>query len=234
MFHLKHSKDWFMFKNYFRIAARVLLRNKVYVALNVAGLGFALACCLLAYLNYDYHARFDTNFPRTEKVYRINSMRTVDGAVQEWGVTPSALGYTLKNQSGIRNVAQLISSPYVVRNGEALFTEKVFLADAAFLQLFQFPMRYGNLHTFHQKNTLLISEGYAKKYFNRTDVVGKQLTLINNAGADETYTITGVLAPVPPNSSFQMDLITSSTSRYTTRRSPPGRSIAFHFNHFKA
>jgi hypothetical protein len=156
MFHLKHSKDWFMFKNYFRIAARVLLRNKVYVALNVAGLGFALACCLLAYLNYDYHARFDANFPRTEKVYRINSLRTVDGAVQEWAVTPSALGFALMNQSGIQNVAQLTASPYVVRNGEALFSEKVFFADAAFFQLFHFPMLYGNLKTFDKKNALLI------------------------------------------------------------------------------
>jgi putative ABC transport system permease protein len=105
--NLNGPKDKAMFKNYFRIAARVLVRNKVYVALNVAGLGFALACCLLAYLNYDYHARFDANFPHTENVYRINSMRTVDGAVQEWAVTPSALGFALKNQSGIRNVAQL-------------------------------------------------------------------------------------------------------------------------------
>ena len=51
-----------MLKNYIKIAMRVLSRHKVYVALNVVGLGFALACCLLAYLNYEYRASFDLNY----------------------------------------------------------------------------------------------------------------------------------------------------------------------------
>ncbi len=48
-----------MLKNYLRIAARVSLRNKLYVAINLTGLGFALACCIWSYLNYDYRNSFD-------------------------------------------------------------------------------------------------------------------------------------------------------------------------------
>ncbi len=40
-----------MFLNYLKKAFRVLWRNKIYVILNIAGLAFAIACCILAYLN---------------------------------------------------------------------------------------------------------------------------------------------------------------------------------------
>lgn len=73
-----------MFSNYFKIAFRVLWRNKVYVALNVVGLGFAIACCILAYLNYNYRAKFDKNHSQTENIYRLNSERKADGTKQTW------------------------------------------------------------------------------------------------------------------------------------------------------
>ena len=50
-----------MFKNYLKITVRNLLKNKVYVAINVVGLGLALACCIVAYLNTQFDWTFDQN-----------------------------------------------------------------------------------------------------------------------------------------------------------------------------
>ena len=97
-----------MFQNYLKIAIRVLWHNKVYVVINLLGLGFALACCILSYLKYDYTARFDKNHDRTDNVYRLNSIRNIDNSSQRWGITPMAIGeYLLKDMGGEGRIARI-------------------------------------------------------------------------------------------------------------------------------
>ena len=52
------------------------------------------------------------------------------------------------------------------------------------------------------KNTVVLTESTAKKYFGETDAVGKEL-LLN----DIPYTVSGVLADLPPQSSLQFDML---------------------------
>src|SRR3954466_1862380 len=99
-----------MFPNYLKIAFRVLWRNKIYVALNVVGLGFAIACCILAYLNYNYRAKFDENHSHTGNIYRLNSERKVDGSKQTWGVVPLPLAQAMQKEfAGAERIARLSS-----------------------------------------------------------------------------------------------------------------------------
>src|SRR4051812_39078655 len=108
-----------MFSNYLKIAFRVLWRNKIYVILNIGGLGFAIACCILAYLNYNYRANFDQNYTGTESIYRLNSMRIVDGSKQPWGVVPLPLAQAIqKDMPGVERVARLYSTAVIVNYKE--------------------------------------------------------------------------------------------------------------------
>ena len=43
-----------MLKNYLTVTRRNLLRHKIYGAINICGLGLAIACCLLIYLFVRY------------------------------------------------------------------------------------------------------------------------------------------------------------------------------------
>src|ERR1700709_354315 len=106
-----------MFSNYLKIAFRVLWQNKIYVILNIGGLGFAIACCILAYLNYNYRANFDQNHTGTERGYRLNSMRLIDGNKQPGGVTPLPLAKIIEEDvPGLEQVARLSSSAVVVKH----------------------------------------------------------------------------------------------------------------------
>ena len=58
----------------------------------------------------------------------------------------------------------------------------------------------------NNKSTVLISETLARKYFNYTDVSGRQITQLFN-GHPRDYTIGGVFADQPMNSSFVFDAI---------------------------
>ena len=205
-----------MIQNYFKIALRVLSRNKIFVALNIVGLGFALACCILSYLNYDYRASFDLNFTGTEDVYRLNAEKTVDQSTEQWGVTPLPLGEALaKNNSGVKRFARLYSTRGVVKNGQHVFSEHVYYADPSFFELFKFPLKAGNTAQFSNKNTVVISESFATKLFKNKSALGKQVTLVNKNGDEQLYTISAVLQKVPDNSSFQFDVITSFNSYFS-------------------
>ncbi len=199
-----------MLQNYFRIAARVLLRNKLYVAINLTGLGFALACCIWSYLNYDYRYHFDEVHRNTEAIYRLNSMRKVDGGTQPWAVTPLPLAEAVaRDQSGVARFTRLYSTGATVKRREHVFREKVHYADRTLFSFFSLPLSTGSLADFADGRSLVMGEACAKKYFGAESPIGKELTLVDATGTEAVFTVRAVLATPPRNSSFQFDLLAS-------------------------
>ncbi|MET7000473.1 ABC transporter permease [Chitinophaga defluvii] len=199
-----------MFLNYLKIAFRVLWRNKIYVILNIAGLGFAIACCILAYLNYNYRASFNQNHTHTEHIYRVNSTRLVDGNKQPWGVIPLPLAQAMQQgQTGIAQMARLSSAAVVVKAGENTFDEHIHYADKTLFDFFTFPLQSGNLSGFSKPDQVIISAAFAEKYFPKQMPVGQSLTIIDQEGTSRLYTVAAVTQKIPANSSIQFDIITS-------------------------
>jgi putative ABC transport system permease protein len=204
-----------MFPNYLKIAFRVLWRNKIYVALNIAGLGFAIACCILAYLNYNYRANFDQNQTHTEHIYRLNSVRLVDGNKQPWGVIPLALAQAMqKEPAGMERTARLSSAPVVVKIQENTFDEHIYYTDKSLFDFFRFPLKYGNLSGFDKSNQIIISEAFADKYFPKQMPLGQSLTIVGPEASPRVYTVAAVTQKIPANSSIQFDIITSFENRF--------------------
>lgn len=199
-----------MLSNYLKIASRVLWRNKIYVTLNVIGLGFAIACCILAYLNYNYRANFDHNHVRTEHIYRLNSVRLVDGSKQPWAVIPLPLAQAMQQEPvGVERIARLSSAAVVVKIGENTFDEHIHYADKALFDFFTLPLKSGNLSGFDQSNQVIISEAFGDKYFPKQIPVGQSLTIVGPEGSPKVYTVAAVTQKIPANSSIQFDIITS-------------------------
>ncbi|GLU54379.1 FtsX-like permease family protein [Dyadobacter frigoris] len=199
-----------MFSNYFKIAFRVLWRNKIYVILNVLGLGFAIACCILAYLNYNYRANFDKNHVNTQRIYRLNSTRLVDGNEQPWAVVPLPLAQVVQKElAGVARIARLSSAGVIVKHKDNTFKEHIYYADKTLFDFFTLPLKFGSLSGFDQPNQLVISDFFAQKYFSGQMPVGRSLTIVGSDGNPKLYVVTAVMQKVPANSSFQFDLVTS-------------------------
>ena len=205
-----------MIKNYFNIAIRVLWKNKVYVIINLMGMSFALACCILSYLNYDYRVDFDKNHLHTENIYRLNSLRNIEGSSQRWGVTPMAIGaYLAKDIADAGRIARIYSNNVVVKSKQNIFYEKVHYADKNIFSFFDLPLAKGNYSQFDKPNTIIISQPLAEKYFGKEETVGRQLTIIKN-GKEEIFTVTGVLKNIPLNSSFQFDIVSDFKNGFSS------------------
>ena len=211
-----------MLSNYFKIAFRVLWRNKIYVVLNVVGLGFAIACCILAYLNYNYRAKFDQNHTQTEDIYRLNSERLVEGTKQTWGVVPVPLAKAMqKDLAGADHIARLSSAAVIVKHNENTFDERIHYTDKNLFDFFTFPLKFGNLSGFDKAKKVIISEALAEKYFSKQMAVGQSLTIVGPEGDYKMYTVAAVAQKIPANSSIQFDIITSFENQFANRQIPP-------------
>ena len=60
-----------MFKNYLKVAARALSRQKGYAAINVVGLALGLACCLLIARFVAHEMSYDSFNEKADTLYRV-------------------------------------------------------------------------------------------------------------------------------------------------------------------
>lgn len=206
-----------MIRNYFKITLRTLSRNKLYTALNVAGLTFGLTCFLLIGLYVFDERTFDQYHAHAERIYRVIEHKNIKG---EQTVTAAA-SYKLAEESK-RVIAGVENTTRISRAGRANlvnpenpvnFQETVTVADENFLRIFDFPLLSGDRNTaLKEPNSIVISEGLAMRLFGNTQVLGKMLEWSH---LDNPLKITGVFKNHPRNSSFDFNNVMSESSYYS-------------------
>src|ERR1700752_234090 len=60
-----------MFKNYFKIAFRNLVKNRTHSLINIFGLSVAFLCSILLFLNAYFELSFDNFYPEKDRVFKI-------------------------------------------------------------------------------------------------------------------------------------------------------------------
>ncbi len=197
-----------MFKNYLLITLRSLLKNKLFIFINIFGIGIAIACCVVAYLNWKFNKDWDKGQVNAETIYRVEFWHEFQGNRNRYGMSPMPLGnYIKQNFKDVDKVVRFIPSGGNFRVGDELFATSVGYADAAFFEVFKYDLKYGNFNDFKDKSKIFISDELAKKYFNKEDVVGQPLTQLVN-GKPREYLIGGVFKKQPINSSFNSETFT--------------------------
>jgi putative ABC transport system permease protein len=194
-----------MVKNYFKTAFRSLLKNKFYTGINIIGLAVGLSTCLtillyvLDELNYD---KFNT---KADRIYRLN-YEIKFGQNYGYGAQgPAPMGPEIvKEFPQVEQYTRLRwRGGFLVKKGENNIQEgSVAYADSTLFDLFTLPVIDGNPKTaLTEPHSMVITESIARKYFNRTDVAGKTLTINNK----DVYKITAVIKDIPSQSHFRFD-----------------------------
>ena len=179
------------------------MKNKLFVFINVFGLGIALSCCIVAYLNWDYNISFDSHNVNADKIYRVNFIRITNGRPVKNGDCPMPLGESIRGSiSQIDKVVRIYPIGGNFKVGDELFRTSVYAIDPDFFNLFTFNMLSGDKSELKDKSKILISTDLVEKHFNETDPVGQLITYINGDQIIE-YIVGGVFEKPPPNSSFQ-------------------------------
>jgi len=191
-----------MLKNYFKIAVRSLLKNKSYVIINIMGMGTAIACCIVAYLNYDFNAKFDQYNENFDEIYHVVTVRDYNDAEQPYGIVPLKFTDMVATQvSGVDRIARLIPEYVSMRVDEEVIESNILFTDPGLFDMFTFEVVRGSSKP-PTGTSMLISESAAEKYFGEENPIGKSLEHIIQ-DQPVIYEVTGVFRDLPENASLE-------------------------------
>ena len=98
-----------MIRNYFKIAWRNILKNRLSSAINIGGLALAVGCCLCVFGFLDWCVNKDDFHMKWDKIYVVERIAEKDGANQFYGDSPAPMGEALKADfPRIRQTARVI------------------------------------------------------------------------------------------------------------------------------
>ncbi len=191
-----------MIKNYIKIAWRNLRKNKGYSALNIGGLALGMAAALLILIWVQNEMSFDQFHSKKDRLYVAGNQDIFDGEPHTWFSTPKPLGPVLRNEfPEIARTSRFSPTGSVLMTvGEQKLKAGGYFVDSVYLQLFDFPLLYGDKEKALLNPTdIVITQNLAKKLFGTEDVVGKTVRLDTNA----VMNVSGVLADLPTNTRFR-------------------------------
>jgi ABC-type antimicrobial peptide transport system permease subunit len=183
-----------MVKNYFKIALRNLYKNKLYAFINIFGLGVAIAICITGYINFQFSQSFDAFHENKENIYLVNTQRLVNNNQIKLYNSPTLLTPALKKDiPGVDKFTRLARNGAVIRYEEKVFNEALYYIDENFFDIFTFQFLMGNKNALNDKNSIIINDEIAQKYFGNDNPIGKQV-LINPTGEkDYVFVVGGII-----------------------------------------
>jgi len=199
-----------MFKNYFKIVLRRILRQKMNTTINILGLSVGIAASIIIFLFAHNELTYDQFNKNADQIYLIYKERITPTGTQITRDTWLPMAEALKNEyPSVTNTVRVWDSDEWVELGNQKFEENITYADPQLFDVFTFPLVRGSRDVISSDiHSAVISQEIAHKYFGDEDPIGKTIRI-----AFETdYIVRGVLAKIPQNSSTQIKIMVSPKS----------------------
>ncbi len=198
-----------MFKNYFKVALRTLMRNKGYTLITLSSLAIGIAACLLSFLYIQDELTYDRYNDKAERIVRITTQIFREGKELNIVGVGAPVAKTMMDEfPEVENAVRFREEGSVKINiGATVFREKkVVYSDPQFFDVFSVPLLKGDRKTvLTNPQTVVLSQTKAEKYFGTADPVGKVLRIDDK----EDWHVSGVFADIPRTSHFHFDFIAS-------------------------
>lgn len=192
---------------------RNLYREKIYAAINIAGLSLAIACCLILGLYLRNELTYDMHNKNYRKLYRVVNEFNVNGKLENFARTSQLLGPMLKEDyPEIEDYVRLfIINRKVLMKSEdkGFYWETSGFASKNLFDYFDHDIIYGDPAKLKTDHFAAVSETFARKYWGDENPVGKT---ISSEGF--SVKITHVFADLPKNSHVRYDIIQSDDIPY--------------------
>jgi putative ABC transport system permease protein len=195
-----------MIKNYFKIAWRNLVSNRVYSALNILGLATGMAVALLIGLWVYYQYSFDRWLPGYQQNYQVMYRTISNGEIGTQSSVSFPLADVLRRE--IPGIRYAVQSDWMGSHGLVAGDKKLYMSGATaggdFLKTFPYPLVKGNAGTvLADPNSIVLTESTAKALFGNDDPLNKTVRIDNQ----HDVRVTGLLKDLPSNSSLRFNYI---------------------------
>ena len=203
-----------MLKHQIKLTIRGFKRFKTSFAINLIGLSSGLACALLIYLWVMDEWNKDKFHENTDHLYQVMHNINIINKTETIQPTPALLGQALLEEfPAVEKMASVVPAAWYGSDGIIEYGEKQLktleqYASADYFDVFSFPLIVGDKASVLQaKESVVISEEFREKLFGKdVDPRGSDITWYNG-GEKTTFTVTGVFASLPSNTSERFDLV---------------------------
>jgi putative ABC transport system permease protein len=180
-----------MLRNYFRIAWRIISKNRLYTLISVLSLALGICGCIVIWLVAHYEFSFDSFHPGGDRIYRVGY------AVHQKSSTiippmPDAIRKTIPGVELVTtffpsNGYAAVTVPAVAKRAAAQFSTKVdgqdqqgdyIIADDNWFSIFNYKWLVGNPAAMRLPFTVVLTENKARQYFGTLTAesyIGKEL-----------------------------------------------------------
>ena len=173
-----------MLKNYFKIALRNLLKNKVYSFINISGLAIGMAVAIMIGLWINDELSHNDYFTNKAKIAQMIQSQTFNGNTGTGPAIPRPLEFELRQNyadyfkrivmsSWNNSVYLKVGDKSLSRSGNFMQEDGPALLDLKMLK--------GEQNGLEQVNSIMLSASLAKDLFGDVDPIGKAVT-VNNEG----------------------------------------------------
>ena len=189
-----------LFKNYVKLGFRNITRNLVSSSINIFGLAIAIAMAITTFVFVDMQLNMDQFHTQADRIFQLTNYVEQEGGQELWGDSPLLIGPALQaDHPEIEAFARMEYSGAHIRYGDDVFEETLVFVDPTFMEMFDYPILYGNKKVLYDKNAIVISREMAIKYFSDEDPIGKEMTFKFPSGAIKRFTVGTVLDKWPYN-----------------------------------
>ena len=195
-----------MFKDYLKISIRNLQKYKGYSLIIILGMAVGIACCLLISIYVYNEMTYDSFHQNADSIYQVYRIdQAPKGGYELSAVTPHPLPIVIRSDyPEIEQVVRIIKRECAITIDGKGFKDMVYLTDANFFEMFNFPLLNGNPQkVFDHLNSVVLVEDIARKYFGDENPIGKVITVEHASD----FIVTGVVKRLPQNSSLQLGML---------------------------
>ncbi|MEO1032590.1 MAG: ABC transporter permease [Bacteroidota bacterium] len=190
-----------MFKNYFKIAFRNLLKNKVYSFINISGLAIGMAATILIGLWIYDELNYDSHFKEKATIAQVFQHESANDIVGTGPAIPRPLEFAMREEFS-DNFKHLIMSTwnftrYISYGDKNINVSGNYMQEGA-VELLELNIIKGDKESLKGTNSVLLSQETAKALFGSEDPIGKMVK-INNQHPGE---VTAIYEDLPENNSF--------------------------------
>lgn len=196
-----------MYKHYFKVGWRNLLRQRMYTLINLSGLTIGMSCFILIALYLQYELSYDRQHEKSDRIYRVaqeqkgNTFRGTD----QFAVTPEPIAPALReNFPEVEGAATLAVGSNLLYHGDEYLSSRLLFADENVFDVFTIPILEGQgAEALQERDVILLSQTLAEKHFGTEDPLGKTLLLDD----ERPLTVRGIFEDMPENQHFTAEAI---------------------------
>lgn len=187
-----------MIKNYFKIAWRNLLKNKVYSFINIFGLAIGMAVTIMITLWVIDELNFNKFFENHDQIAQVYQSQTSNGNIGTGQSLPRPLEFLLRKDYGdnFKHIAMASwNNSMYLKNGDKTISKRGNFMQEEAIDIFKPKIIKGEANGLKEKNSIMLSESTAKALFGNEEAIGKVIEVNNQYD----MRVTSVFEDIPTN-----------------------------------